>query len=234
MDCKTARLLLDFARPLATELEEGDGEALANHLAECSACAAAQRAERQWDEPIGRAMRDVPVPPELRGRLLQRLAAQRDAWYRRRVFWPLVGAAAAACLLALGIHELNRPIEPNLARLQGEINEAGDFAPRWLGAHENKEPPGFDAVWLTHSGLAHFQGKRVPLLEYRHGPDQAWVYVLTDRDFNLKALEAQGAGPSGRYSIRLLADPNDPGIAYVVIFTGPDLSPFQRTSRPST
>ncbi len=35
MDCKTARLLLDFYRPGATVLERADADALEGHLAAC-------------------------------------------------------------------------------------------------------------------------------------------------------------------------------------------------------
>jgi len=237
MDCKTARLLLDFARPLAAELEEGDGDALASHLADCSDCAAVRRTEQRFDEPIGRAMRDVPVPSELRDRIVHRLAAQRDSWYRRRIFGPLVGAAAAGLFVWFGLHELTRPIEPDLARLQDEINAVGTPTPivvQWLQRRDGKEPPGFNAGLLTHSALADFQGKKVPLLEYRQGADQAWVYVLNDRDFNLKSLEGQAHGSSGRYSVTVLTNPDDPHTAYVVIFTGQDLAPFMQTGRPST
>lgn len=237
MDCKTARLLLNFAQPLAPELEEGDSEALNNHLAECPACAAVQRLERSLDEPIGRAMRDVPVPPELRGRLLHRLGAQRDSWYRRRVIGPLAGGLAAALLVWSGAQWLNRPVEPDLARLQEEINAAGTPVPdvvRWLRRHDCKEPPTLDAALLAHSALAEFQGKRVPLLEYRRGAEVAWVYVLSDRAFNLGSLKGQLPALSGRFSLTVLADPDDPHTAYLVIYSGQDLSPFLQASRAAT
>lgn len=236
MDCKTARLLLDFARPGATELDEGDGEALATHLAECSTCAIVQQHERRWDEPLGRAMRDVPVPPELRGRLLQCLAARRDAWYRRRVWPALAAAAAAALLIWLGVGHLVRPLEPDLVRLHEEMNLAGTPAAAvtdWLQRHDGNEPPDFNASLLTHSALVDFQGKRVPLLEYRQGAEQAWVYVLHDGDFNLKSLDGQLHGPSGRFSIAVLVHPDDPHTAYVVVYTGADLAPFLQSVRPA-
>src|SRR5947209_7636374 len=100
MDCKNARLLLEFARPGGRELEAADAEALHQHLAECSECAALAHDEQRADEHLGRAMRDVPVPAGLRERVLKRLSVERDAWYRR---WLVRWAAAAAVLLAVGL-----------------------------------------------------------------------------------------------------------------------------------
>ena len=85
MDCKTARLLLDFARPLCPELDTADAEALHSHLAECPECGPFAAGERRIDGHFGRAVRDVPVPEHLRDRLVKRLAVERDAWYRRRL-----------------------------------------------------------------------------------------------------------------------------------------------------
>src|SRR5690348_1108980 len=97
MDCRTARLLLAFARPRCPELDECAGEALDNHLAKCAECASLARAEHHFERRLGLAMRDVPVPPDLRQRLLTRLQIERKAWYRnlpRR--HPRVAAAVAA------------------------------------------------------------------------------------------------------------------------------------------
>src|SRR5262245_36359440 len=100
MDCKTARLLLPFLRPLAPELDPNDAEDLRAHLAGCPECAALAAAEHRVDARLAQAMRDVPVPADLSARLLDRLHVQRRSWYRRRVIGPLT--AAAAVLLALG------------------------------------------------------------------------------------------------------------------------------------
>ena len=65
MDCRTARHLLDYARPRVPELDRPDQEALDGHLAVCPECDALARAERQFDEHLGQAVRDVPVPQGL-------------------------------------------------------------------------------------------------------------------------------------------------------------------------
>ncbi|HYT95625.1 MAG TPA: zf-HC2 domain-containing protein, partial [Gemmataceae bacterium] len=99
MDCKDARLLLEFARPGDKELDHDEAEALRQHLADCPDCSAQAQAERRADEHIGLAMRAVPVPAGLRERVLQKLGPERVPWYRR---WPVRVAGAAAVLLLLG------------------------------------------------------------------------------------------------------------------------------------
>src|SRR5438094_788506 len=96
MDCRTARLLLDFARPIPAELEADASRDLEHHLAGCADCDSLARAERRLDEPLGRAMRAVPLPLGLRDRLLARLDAERGAWQRRWMFRSLAAAAALA------------------------------------------------------------------------------------------------------------------------------------------
>ena len=45
MDCRTTQLLLTFARPKASELGPCEEEAVNNHLAACSECAALARSD---------------------------------------------------------------------------------------------------------------------------------------------------------------------------------------------
>jgi hypothetical protein len=101
MDCKTARLLLDFARPQARELGPEEVGALENHLDHCADCHGLARAERGLDERLGNAMRQVELPAGLRDRLWARLEAERGDWHRRRFGHAMRLAAAAAVLLLL-------------------------------------------------------------------------------------------------------------------------------------
>jgi hypothetical protein len=102
MDCKTARLLLDFARPQARELEAEEAEALESHLDHCPDCHSQARGERLFDERLGKAMRQVEVPAGLREQLLARLESARGDWYRQRFAHAARLCAAAAVLLVLG------------------------------------------------------------------------------------------------------------------------------------
>src|SRR5690242_15755148 len=113
MDCRTARLLLDYARPAPAELPGGDAAALEGHLTACPECEALARAERQADDRLGRAVRDVPVPDGLRDRLLARLGAERRRWYPRRLTWGggTLAGAAAALLLAFGLWRYFHPAQ---------------------------------------------------------------------------------------------------------------------------
>jgi hypothetical protein len=101
MDCKTARLLLDFARPQAHELEAEEAEALESHLDHCPDCHSQARDERQLDDCLGKAMRQVEVPAGLREQLLARLESARSDWYRQRFAHAARLCAAAAALVVL-------------------------------------------------------------------------------------------------------------------------------------
>src|SRR5262249_14246403 len=94
MDCKTARLLLDFARPQARELEPDEAGALETHLDRCADCHDLARGERRLDEHLGKVMRQVEVPAGLRDQLLVRLESNRGDWYRRRFAHTMRLAAA--------------------------------------------------------------------------------------------------------------------------------------------
>ena len=78
MDCRTARLLLDFARPRPAELAAEEAAALEGHLTGCPECDSLARTERQLDgddallaayrEHFGITLRHVPsrsAPPGL-------------------------------------------------------------------------------------------------------------------------------------------------------------------------
>jgi hypothetical protein len=120
MDCKTARLLLDFAYPQAKELEAEEAAALESHLDHCSDCHSQARSERQLDECLGKAVRQVEVPAGLREQLSARLEAERGDWYRRRFAHAARLCAAAAAVLLLSwfglswlMERMTPPIDPH-------------------------------------------------------------------------------------------------------------------------
>ena len=63
-----------------SELAPEDAADLNAHIAGCSACAAAVRFERAFDDRIGKAMLAVAIPAGLKARLLDSVSAQRGAW----------------------------------------------------------------------------------------------------------------------------------------------------------
>ena len=62
MDCKTARLRLEYARPASAEMDATEAGALDEHLSTCETCDQLARAEHRADEAVGKAMRRVDVP----------------------------------------------------------------------------------------------------------------------------------------------------------------------------
>src|SRR5436305_2225163 len=102
MDCRTTRHLLEFARPRASELDDLDQDALNGHLAVCPDCDTMARAEREADQHLGQAIREVPIPQGLRERLMRRLRDERKAWYRRWLARGLLAGFAAAVVLVAG------------------------------------------------------------------------------------------------------------------------------------
>jgi hypothetical protein len=252
MDCKHARLLLHFTHPRTTELEAGDAAELESHLADCPQCGALAQAERRADNRIGQAMRAVPVPDGLRTRLLAQLDAEREHWYRRRLVRAAAGlAAAAAVVLAawLAISHLRRPVPPQLP-LAGEEFFADTANPSpakveegfWQQYRVRVEAPGnggddhsLNYSLLRYYGMAPFQGKSVPMLLFTRGNDQARVYILSYRDFDLKEAVANRQIFVSGCQIEVwpppsAADVNNPRFAYVIIYTGDSLQPFRPPS----
>jgi hypothetical protein len=238
MDCNDARLLLHFARPLSTELEESEAEALATHLNRCADCADRQRAARRLDEHLGRALRDVPIPDGLQNRLKARLNRERDQWYRKRLLtW---GAAAAVLFLAvsLGWNALRpRPEAVNLEVVKDQANQEFRTPANVEGWYRErkvvmKAPTQFDYDFLVQCAVVEFQGKRVPMLQFQKGnpgsnDNVAWVYVLTDSQFDLNSLEGKQTSSFGTFKVHWERDPTDAHVAYVYVYTG-DLAMFKK------
>lgn len=244
MECNDARLLLNFARPLASELEESEAEALASHLNRCPRCADIDRAGRRLDDHIGRAMRDVPVPPDLGLRLKARLDRDRDNWYRRRLIRSSAVAAGLFLAMFLGWNALHtRPDNVDIARLHEQANQVEKLdQPRkveeWFQSEHKvamKAPTAFDYNLLSQCSLVDFQGKQVPRLQFQKsnpgaGDSVAWVYVLSDKQFDLKSLEGKTAPSVGAFKVAWERDSSDPHIAYVVVYTG-DLAVFKKVTK---
>jgi hypothetical protein len=249
MDCKTARLLLDYARPKPAELPGGEAAALEGHLTGCPECEAVARAERQADDHLGRAVRDVPVPDGLRDRLLGRLRAERRRWYRR---WALRGtgalAAAAALVVSFGLWEHWRashlPV-PDVERIaydtsvQNAQRASAKSVEDWFGQYRGfavVAPSEFNGQALNYDTLAYYdlgycQGERVPMLLFVHGADQARVYILSANQFNLAGLSDQSAD-SGGYKTVVQSKPDDGRVKYLFLYTD-KMDPFVTGTRPN-
>jgi hypothetical protein len=77
MNCLTARQMLELVRrdePVADDF--GAVDEASRHVETCPACQTAVRRQNQFDAKVGAMVRDVPVPADLKGRLLARLHAE--------------------------------------------------------------------------------------------------------------------------------------------------------------
>lgn len=246
MDCKTAHLLLDFARPTPTELEASEAEALENHLLDCAACARLARDERRLDEHFGQAIRGVPIPTGLRERLLNGLKPEPAPLPRRRfarAAWSL--AAAAALLLAVwGGSYLSRPRTLDVTQLQK--NSYGQFMNRsrsqvdeWLeaGKFRTPSPDDFDYSRLTQYEVVQLQSKSVPMLLFTFPQQgemkQARVYLLDGRQFNLNALKDASAYDSS-CSVEFVAHPSDARYGYLVVHNADKVAAFYESTHHFT
>jgi hypothetical protein len=243
MDCKNARLLLDFVRPNVTELEAGERKELQGHLNDCPDCAAVAGVERRLDEHLGRAVRDVPVPDGLRDRLLKRMAAERDAWYRRWLLRAVGVAAAAALVIWLGrLWWMGRVEGVNWPALSQQFSE-NIVTKEGIEKHIEKHyrdrgfvmlaPPRFNYTLLHSFDVVEFQGKRVPHLLFFHQgggkerPAIAHVYVLSEHQFDLdKTKQTAESLQTGSLRVEVWRPRDNPHIAYVIIYTSEDLRPF--------
>src|SRR5438046_1669092 len=101
MDCRTATLLLDLARPDSPDFDPAEARALETHLQGCPQCSLRAEALRQEQAVLSRAMRAIPVPTSATRHLLQHLALERRAWYRRLPLRHPRWAAAASLLFLM-------------------------------------------------------------------------------------------------------------------------------------
>jgi len=236
MDCKTARLLLNFARPSAGELGTSEAEELDYHLAACSACDVVARAERQADKQFTQAMLAVPIPLGLRERLLRRLEAERAGWYGRWLLRSVAAAAALFVALWMGYGYLTRPavVKPDFDVARDD-SLTPERVEEWFRARgvSVTAPGRFNYSLLAFHGMVDFQGKSTPMLLFTlqapHGPIQARVYILSDKRFDLSKLP-EPEPESGSRSIEVWR-PDDPHIAYLIFYNGDTLAPFMAHQR---
>jgi hypothetical protein len=248
MDCKTARLLLDFIRPGTPELEAAEADAVDGHLAHCPECDTLARQERRVDHVLGKAMRQVEVPDGLRARLLARLEAERGDWYRHRFGHGVRAllAVAAAVLVVWGLWWWYQPGRQAVdlegfygpATMAQLTREEVTNSFRRLGV-EAPLPEDLNYAFLSSYGVTELPGhagKKVPWLEFvdrqerrpRVGdrperPNRVRVYIVSDREFDLKDLP-QGPQLSlsgSEFKLTVVPRPVTP-YAYLILHTGED------------
>ena len=244
MDCNTARMLITFFGRQGSELAPEDAAELTAHLAGCPGCAAAVRAERAFDDRVGKAMLAVPVPANLKARLLDGVAAQRGAWYRQK-FYALAGLAAAVVLAVGGVLAWQIRRAPELtaagivAQEDARAQDRGRFVDEYLGRHGLSYHPQrpFDLNQLELVGTGDLNGKEVPVLYFVNIPKnaRAKVYVVRDTEFNWQSLPQDGSSqPGGQFGhqVALVRDARRSDVGYVVVFTGAGLELFLEERSP--
>lgn len=155
MDCRTALTILEVVRPDSGDLAEPELAAAVEHLSGCQRCAEAFRKRQSVDRRIGQWMRNVHVPADLEGRLLDMLEPATDALPAAAPAGPphqqlmrrswLGYSVAASILLLLGLGGwgfvwLTTPTL-TLANLYSELAKIGDW----------NELPVFDGEELLRS-----------------------------------------------------------------------------------
>lgn len=234
MDCQDARLLQTFAQPGAEQLDAAEQEALRQHLATCSDCAAQFQSEVEFDRAVGAALRDVPVPAGLKERLLEQ-AARRP----RPVPVAWLTAVAAGLLAAVGlIGSWYAHHWPELSSVEIVAEQHGRphdpegvqtwFAERGIAMEPPRE---FDYQYLVGCDIVEFRGQRVPKLLFfcdrgGHVAEAAavQVYVLSRGQFRLDEQLPPGRIP-GTQTVTFSEAGEGPGYVYVRVHNVPDLRP---------
>jgi hypothetical protein len=243
MDCKTARLLLDYRRPRVAELDAAETGALEEHLSSCESCDQLAGAERRADEAVGKAMRQVDVPDQLRTRILSRLNDERGEKRRRWVARYLRAAIAAAAVLLLGLGLWRWFSAPPVFRAQDYLSRANStvFAPptaedvkaRFAGQGVQTAPPtDLNYNYLRWMFLANVEGRPTPMLIFhdaagddRHPgrPQHALVFLLSDRQFDLNALPDKPPSGTDNYEYKCdIHHVHGEPFGYVIYYTGND------------
>lgn len=247
MECRDAQFYLRFRRPGADDLDPVDAAVLDRHLAACPVCAADARLVRAFDAAVSAAMRAVPVPAGLRGRLIASTSAQRGTVLRRRAY--RVAAVAASLLLtaglALGVFTATRPRPETLAlAMKGdELAEAlhragpnavggGDERPdprlaqaneraigRWLETEDLPAslPAAFDYGLVLSYHWEDVQGEKVPVVWFRERNGPGFAKVYVFRSTQFNLKHVQEAQAS-LCQAKVLPTPS-PRLAYVVVFS---------------
>jgi hypothetical protein len=237
MDCKTARLLLDFARPHACELETEETAALDRHLDHCCDCHSLARDERLFDERIGKAMLQVEVPDGLRTQLLARLEAERGAQQRRHFAQGARWTAAAAAILVLcwgawyWIRErtlapvdTQRVVEAVTNDAAQEPRLVAENALRRMGV-DTPLSPHLNYHWLAappmEGDLPGYPGRQVPVLVFERSGRHAVVYLIKEKAVPPNTVDIAGGAT---YKAELLPRAQGEHYRYLVVHDGDNLN----------
>jgi anti-sigma factor RsiW len=227
MTCRDALLLLEFARPGATELDAADIAALETHLAGCPTCGAFARSERESTDRLTRAFSITPDAAISVEQLKGQLAAHRRRWLWRRtaIACGVVGFAAATWWVIPG------PYFDPYSVLSTSSDQVANRAAAnsWLESIDRRFafPPRFRDRLLIGFEKRNIYRTTAPVLTFALGNSVAKVTVVTERQFrNLHEFTEERVAETSLGSIHIIRDPNIPGVVYLVeVINGP-IEPF--------
>jgi hypothetical protein len=230
MDCRTARLLLEFSVPHAAELDQDEAELLENHLHDCPECAQVARFEHEAEKHLAQAMQDVAEPAGLRNRILGRANAERRKWYRRQLR-NLAAAAAVLLIAGLGLGFWRYQSRPavdvsQLAFDFANLPASAEGMEQWLWETERVKsvlPPSYKYQYCVSANRQQFYGKLVPHLFFQKDKEYADVFVLTSSQFNLEESLKQPPAGTGRITVSIEKHPGRSDVVYLIICSSPSL-----------
>ena len=225
MEQNATHLLLEMIHLGRAELPPEQAAALEDHLRRQPRGESLLRDGDAFDQRMRAAMADVPVPPELRGQILDRLSERRAVKFRRRVWHGLAAAAALLVAVTLGYGVVTR-----VARTSIDVDEiARQYEPQFQRPSDTVEPwlrdqgvefnpdVAFDMSALAAYERVEFQGRTVPMLLFVRGEAVSRVYVVKAGQFDLQAAETESQGSYS--SVKVIADRGRPHQwAYVVVY----------------
>ncbi|MFO0865075.1 MAG: hypothetical protein U0744_10570 [Gemmataceae bacterium] len=234
MDCIHARMLVLMLRRDPQSMDEAERSAVRRHVDSCPACLAWEMEERREDAVLAKAMHDVAVPADLRGRIGARLKATSSPRPRVRLV-----LAAAVAFLVLGVTTWQfwpAPVvelEPNeiATFVDAQMTSSPEAVKGWFEemGYKMEPPPRFNFEYLASYDIGTFFGQtKAPRLVFqstqtRH-PVIATVYVLPKARFRSRQDLPMFAARSQK--VQVIDDPEVPDFVYVVIYTGPSLAPL--------
>jgi hypothetical protein len=239
MDCTSVRWLAPLAR--IGELDEAEQQALNAHFAGCPECWAMAQAHNRLDDALATAMHRVPIPSDLKGRILERLARARRP---RRWRWAAAAAVTFAAVVTGYFVVFPGPDRLDLALLTEKVDlkATAESVENWFDSQHGismTAPRNFNYNFLDSFDVAEVQGHRVAKLTFlsQNRTVLAHVYVLSARQFSLPAeLDADAAFkegwlgdisvPASTHAIFIRPNSNVPDFFYLIVSTSRALDPL--------
>lgn len=235
---------MPFARAGAAELDDDVRAALEGHVAACADCGPFARAEADADATIGRAVRSVPVPTDLRARIDRTLEAARYSWWRVRILGAAAACVAVTLVTAAAIR-LTRPVLDAYAIAEATYEQTGHWrtaddarwiADDWLRRQDRRlsAPPDFDYTNLAFAGRSDFGGlTSVPTLTLVRGDATARVHFVRETAFRALGEVAEQPVDRGRCTVSVRRYEELPGWLVIVVTGGRPVDWFLRKIDPA-